>query len=60
MTNHILYTFISNILQDDEPEQKQERVSFTVKFVKFDPAKKVAVIKEIKNQLSDMNLVQVL
>ena len=34
------------------------QTSFTVKLEKFDPAKKVAVIKEIKNIVEGMNLVQ--
>jgi large subunit ribosomal protein L7/L12 len=32
---------------------------FTLKLMKYDEAKKVALIKEIKNQLEGMNLVQV-
>merc|ERR1719189_3544867 len=34
------------------------QTSFTVKLTKFDPAKKVAIIKEIKNLVEGMNLVQ--
>lgn len=34
------------------------QTSFTVTLNKFDAAKKVALIKELKNQLEDMNLVQ--
>ena len=42
---------------DDVPA-KQEQSSFTVRLVKFDDAKKVAVIKEIKSMVEGMNLVQ--
>jgi large subunit ribosomal protein L7/L12 len=34
------------------------QTSFTVKLTKFDPAKKVAIIKEIKSLVEGMNLVQ--
>ena len=34
------------------------QTSFTVKLEKFDPAKKVPIIKEIKNIVEGMNLVQ--
>merc|ERR1719412_682646 len=34
------------------------QTSFTVKLTKFDPSKKVAIIKEIKNLVEGMNLVQ--
>lgn len=34
------------------------QTSFTVKLTKFDAAKKVAIIKEIKNIVEGMNLVQ--
>jgi len=37
---------------------KQEKSLFTVRLVKFDDAKKVAVIKEIKTMVEGMNLVQ--
>ncbi|XP_003703129.1 mitochondrial ribosomal protein L12 [Megachile rotundata] len=40
----------------DEPQVVQ--TAFTVKLVGFDNAKKVALIKEIKNTLPDCNLVQ--
>lgn len=39
---------------------KQEKTLFTVKMVKFDEAKKVAVIKEVKSLVAGMNLVQVI
>ena len=42
---------------DDAPV-KQEKSEFTVRLVKFDDAKKVAVIKEIKSMIEGMNLVQ--
>ena len=50
----------NTLQEEEEPEKEQQKVSFTVKLVKFDAAKKVALIKEIKTQLSGMNLVQVL
>lgn len=36
------------------------KTSFTVKLMKFDEKQKVALIKEVKNLLEGMNLVQVL
>lgn len=39
---------------------KQEKKLFTVKMVKFDEAKKVAIIKEVKSLIAGMNLVQVI
>lgn len=42
----------------DESEQAPVKTSYAVKLMKFDAAKKVALIKEIKNILPDMNLVQ--
>lgn len=45
--------------EDEEPVQQQAvKSSFNVKLVKFDDSKKVALIKEIKGLLTDMNLVQ--
>eukprot|EP00088_Acartia_fossae_P048367 TRINITY_DN52769_c0_g1_i1.p1 TRINITY_DN52769_c0_g1~~TRINITY_DN52769_c0_g1_i1.p1 ORF type:complete len:186 (-),score=38.02 TRINITY_DN52769_c0_g1_i1:41-598(-) len=48
--------------QEEEEEEaaapQAVQTSFTVKLEKFDPAKKVAVIKEIKNLVEGMNLVQ--
>lgn len=35
------------------------KTSFTVKLMKFDEKQKVALIKEVKNLLEGMNLVQV-
>lgn len=42
---------------DDVPVQ-QEKTLFTVRLIKFDDTKKVAVIKEIKSMIEGMNLVQ--
>lgn len=42
---------------DDVPVQ-QEKTLFTIRLIKFDDAKKVAVIKEIKSMIEGMNLVQ--
>lgn len=42
----------------DDIEQAPAKTSYAVKLMKFDAAKKVALIKEIKNILPDMNLVQ--
>ena len=46
-------------VQEEEVEVKQEKTLFTVKLTKFDAAKKIAVIKEIKSLIAGMNLVQV-
>ncbi|BFF97270.1 50S ribosomal protein L7/L12 [Drosophila madeirensis] len=45
---------------DDEEDAAPKKVqtSFTVKLVKFDDKQKVALIKEVKNLLEGMNLVQ--
>lgn len=43
--------------EEDAPAQ-QVKSMFTVRLVKFDDAKKVALIKEIKNVVEGMNLVQ--
>lgn len=40
-------------------EKKPEKVSFAVKLTGFDETKKVALIKQIKNLIAGMNLVQV-
>jgi len=47
----------------EEEEEEEEapaavQTSFTLKLKAFDPPKKVALIKELKNQLEGMNLVQ--
>ncbi|KAG8181686.1 hypothetical protein JTE90_019224 [Oedothorax gibbosus] len=43
---------------DEESEPQLTKSSFTVKLMQIDSAKKVAVIKEIKNIIEGMNLVQ--
>ncbi|XP_065359592.1 large ribosomal subunit protein bL12 [Calliphora vicina] len=49
-----------NAAADDEEEAAPKKVqtSFKVKLVKFDEKQKVALIKEVKNLLEGMNLVQ--
>ena len=48
------------MIQDEEDAPKPKaQTSFTVKLTKFDEAKKIALIKEIKNVVEGMNLVQV-
>ncbi|GIX94448.1 39S ribosomal protein L12, mitochondrial [Caerostris extrusa] len=42
--------------EDNEPEVTKS--SFTVKLTEFDASKKIALIKEIKNFMEGMNLVQ--
>ncbi|XP_014778913.1 39S ribosomal protein L12, mitochondrial [Octopus bimaculoides] len=42
----------------EEAPLKQEQTIFSVKLVSFDAAKKIPVIKEIKNLMSGFNLVQ--
>ena len=48
------------IYQEEEEEAAPVAVqtSFTIKLNKFDPAKKVAIIKAIKSLVEGMNLVQ--
>nr|CAD7462660.1 unnamed protein product [Timema tahoe] len=50
----------SQVSAEDEEEAAPKKVqtSFAVKLVKFDDKQKVALIKEIKNLLEGMNLVQ--
>lgn len=59
-----LTQFLINLLfqqDDDEPvAAKKVQTEFTVKLVKFDDKQKVALIKECKNLLEGMNLVQVI
>lgn len=43
---------------DEEVAPKREKTAFTVKLVKFDDAKKITLIKELKNIIPDINLVQ--
>lgn len=50
---------VKNTESTDEPEdQPISKISFSVKLSKFDPAKKIQIIKEIKQLVPDMNLVQ--
>merc|ERR1712098_790164 len=44
--------------EEEEAAPVAVQTSFTVKLTKFDPSKKVAIIKEIKNLVEGMNLVQ--
>lgn len=44
--------------EEVEEEQAAVKSSFTVKLIKFDAAKKVPLIKEIKQIVPEMNLVQ--
>jgi len=43
---------------EEVPEPKVEKSLFTVRLTKFDEAKKVALIKEVKSIVAGMNLVQ--
>merc|ERR1712179_580413 len=54
-------TAAAPVAKEEEEEEAAPQViqtSFTVKLNKFDPAKKVAIIKEIKSLVEGMNLVQ--
>ncbi|KRX80723.1 39S ribosomal protein L12, mitochondrial [Trichinella sp. T6] len=42
----------------DEKKDVQQKTSFTLRLVKFDESKKIALIKEIKNVVPGLNLVQ--
>ncbi|CAL1267473.1 unnamed protein product [Larinioides sclopetarius] len=44
--------------EEGDSEPQITKSSFTVKLASFDPAKKIALIKEIKNLMEGMNLVQ--
>lgn len=44
--------------EEDETATRKVQTNFTVKLVKFDDKQKVALIKEVKNLLEGMNLVQ--
>merc|ERR1712007_44409 len=44
--------------EEEEAAPQVIQTSFTVKLNKFDASKKVAIIKEIKNLVEGMNLVQ--
>ncbi|VDN10324.1 unnamed protein product [Dibothriocephalus latus] len=48
----------TDAVETEEVEQVATKTAFTVKLMKFDAAKKVPLIKEIKALLPDMNLVQ--
>ncbi|KAF1582153.1 UNVERIFIED_CONTAM: 39S ribosomal protein L12, mitochondrial, partial [Eudyptes robustus] len=41
-----------------EAEQPAQKTMFSVKLVKFDDSKKIALIKEIRNAIEGLNLVQ--
>uniref|UniRef100_A0A0K0EQZ3 39S ribosomal protein L12, mitochondrial n=1 Tax=Strongyloides stercoralis TaxID=6248 RepID=A0A0K0EQZ3_STRER len=43
---------------EDSEESVPQKISFSVKLTKFDDSKKIALIKEIRNILPDLNLVQ--
>lgn len=44
--------------EEEEAAPKTVQTSFKVKLISFDDSKKIALIKELKNLLTDMNLVQ--
>ncbi len=44
--------------EEEEAAPQAVQTSFTLKMTGFDQAKKVALIKELKNQMEGMNLVQ--
>lgn len=46
--------------EEEEAAPKHVQTSFTVKLLKFDEKQKIAIIKEIKNLIEGMNLVQVI
>lgn len=46
------------VVEEEEVEPKKVQTSFKVKMLKYDDAQKVALIKEVKNLLDGMNLVQ--
>ncbi|PSN42657.1 hypothetical protein C0J52_13032 [Blattella germanica] len=48
----------SAVEDDEEVTAKKVQTSFTLKMMKFDEKQKVALIKEVKNLLEGMNLVQ--
>lgn len=50
---------LSLIQEDEGDEPKVTKTSFTLKLIRFDENKKVPLIKEIKNVVEGMNLVQV-
>ena len=52
------YNFISQVEEEEEAAPVAVQTSFTAKLDKFDPEKKVAVIKAVKSLVEGMNLVQ--
>lgn len=44
--------------EEEEAAVKEEKTEFVVKFEKVDPASKVKAIREIKNMMENMNLVE--
>lgn len=44
--------------EDEDVAPQREKTAFTVKLVKFDSTKKITLIKELKNIIPDINLVQ--
>lgn len=58
-SSKLAYSFFCFRVQDaEEGKSKTVKTSFTVKLTKFDDTKKVALIKEVKQHLENMNLVQ--
>ncbi|CAD5234661.1 unnamed protein product [Bursaphelenchus xylophilus] len=47
-----------NAPAEEEAEQPAQKTMFSVKLVKFDDSKKIALIKEIRNAIEGLNLVQ--
>ncbi len=56
-----LIPYLSKFLfkEEEEAPKPKAQTSFTVKLTKYDETKKIALIKEIKNVVEGMNLVQV-
>lgn len=56
----VIYFFLNVPFQEEEAEAPvAQKAFFTLKLVGFDEAKKIAVIKEVKNHVAGLNLVQV-
>ncbi|OQV13093.1 putative 39S ribosomal protein L12, mitochondrial [Hypsibius exemplaris] len=49
---------VAAVASEDEAPKKKEKTTFTVRLTKFDDAKKVPLIKEIKTIVEGLNLVQ--
>lgn len=47
------------VVEEEDVPEKQEKVHFTVKLTEVKAAEKVKVIKEVKNCIQGLNLVQV-